>query len=107
MVSIRDIKRYCDEIAALIKPRRIILFGSHAYGRPHPNSDVDVLVVLPASRRVGRHAAADIRMKVRCDFPVDMLVRGEKEVARRVKAQELFILDITEKGRVMYEAVNT
>ncbi|MFZ5449761.1 MAG: nucleotidyltransferase domain-containing protein [Thermodesulfobacteriota bacterium] len=28
-------------------PERIILFGSYAYGNPTPDSDVDILVVLP------------------------------------------------------------
>jgi len=44
-----DIKRYlrCDRAA--FKPQRIILFGSHAYGQPNEDSDVDVLVVMPKS----------------------------------------------------------
>lgn len=106
MVSMSDIKRYCDEIAAAFKPKSIILSGSHANGQPHEDSDVDVLVVMPKSRRMGRHAAAKIRMKVRADFSVDMLVRDERDVSRRVKDKDLFMLDVTEKGRVMYEAVH-
>ena len=66
-----------------------------------------MLVVMPKSRRLGRHAAAAIRMKVRADFPVDMLVRDECEVETRVRNQDLFMLDVTEKGKVMYEAVRT
>jgi uncharacterized protein len=102
----RKIKRYCDAIAAAFKPRRIILFGSHAYGKPHEDSDVDVLVVVPDLRRLGPHPEAKIRMAVRSDFPVDMLVRNEREVARRIRQRDLFMLDVTEKGRVMYEAVH-
>ncbi|HEX7517900.1 MAG TPA: nucleotidyltransferase domain-containing protein [Chthoniobacterales bacterium] len=106
MVSRQNIKRYCNAIAAAFKPERIILFGSHANGQPDENSDVDVLVVMRNARRLGRHPAAAIRMKVRSDFPVDMLVRDEREVARRVKEKDLFMLEITERGRVMYEAVH-
>jgi predicted nucleotidyltransferase len=101
-----DIKRYCDAIGAAFKPQRIILFGSHAYGEPNDDSDVDVLVVMPKSKRVRRDTAVKIRLKVRADFPVDMLVRGESEVERRVKEQDLFMVDITEKGKVMYEALH-
>jgi uncharacterized protein len=104
MVSMKDIQRYCDGIAAAFKPQRIILFGSHAYGKPNEDSDVDVLVVMRNARRLGRHPGVKIREKVRADFPVDVLVRDEREVARRVRQQDLFMLDITEKGRVMYEA---
>ena len=106
MVSMKDIQRYCDAIAAAFKPRRIILFGSHAYGRPNEDSDVDVMVVVPDLRRLGPHPEAKIRTVVRSNFPVDMLVRNERDVARRVRQRDLFMLDVMEKGRVMYEAVN-
>ena len=101
-----DIKRYCHEIAAACRPLRIILFGSHAYGQPTEDSDVDVLVVLPKSRRVLRDTAVKIRLKARANFAVDLLVRGEVEVARRVRDRDSFMLDVTEKGKVMYEAIN-
>ena len=106
MVPMPDIKRYCDAIAAAFKPRRIILFGSHAYGRPNEDSDVDVLVVMPKSRRVRRDTAVKIRLKVDADFPVDVLVRGESEVERRVRERDLFMTQITSQGRIMYEAIN-
>ena len=101
-----DIKRYCDAIAAAFQPRRIILFGSHACGQPNEDSDVDVLVVMPKSRRVRRDTAVKIRLKVSADFPVDVLVRGESEVERRVREKDLFMTQITSRGRVMYEAVH-
>ena len=106
MVSMQDIKQYCDAIAAAFKPQRIILFGSHARGEPGEDSDVDVLVVMPKSRRAGRATAIKIREKVDADFPVDVLVRGEKEVERRVRERDLFMTHVTREGRVMYEAVN-
>ena len=106
MVFVKDIKRYCDAIAAAFQPQRTILFGSHAGGQPDEDSDVDVLVVMPKSRRVRRDTAVKIRLKVRADFPVDMLVRGESEVERRVREQDLFMTQFTREGRVMYEAVH-
>jgi len=47
MVSRRAIKKFTDEIARRFKPEKIILFGSYAYGKPTPDSDVDLLVLLP------------------------------------------------------------
>ena len=100
-----DIQRYCEAVAAAFKPQRIILFGSHAYGEPDEDSDVDVLVVMPKSRRVRRDTAVKIRLKVSVDFPVDVLVRGESEVEQRVRERDLFMTHITSQGRVMYEAL--
>jgi predicted nucleotidyltransferase len=106
MASMKEIKRYCDAVAAAFKPKRIILFGSHAYGKPTEDSDVDVLVIMPKSRPVKRDTAAQIRMKVDADFPVDVLVRGESEVERRVRERDMFMTQITSEGRVMYEALH-
>jgi predicted nucleotidyltransferase len=42
----RLIRGYAHAIAAEFHPERIILFGSYAYGTPHEESDVDLLVVM-------------------------------------------------------------
>lgn len=106
MVSKTDIKRYCDAIATAFKPLKIILFGSYAYGQPNEDSDVDVLVVMPKSKRAYRSIGTKIRMAVDADFPVDILVRGESEVQRRVRQKDMFMTHITQNGKVMYEAVH-
>ena len=41
MVAIR---RFARSVARRFRPDKIILFGSHAYGKPHEDSDVDLLV---------------------------------------------------------------
>ena len=47
MVTRRQIQAYAREIARQFRPRRIILFGSYAYGKPTRDSDVDLLVIIP------------------------------------------------------------
>jgi predicted nucleotidyltransferase len=107
MVSMPEIQRYCDAIAAEFRPRRIILFGSYAYGRPSPDSDVDVLVVTPKSKRLGRRPSLTIREKIRGDFSVDILVRDPAFVAKRLREGDTFLEEITANGRVMYESGDT
>ena len=51
--------------------------------------------------------ATRIRNEVTCDFSVDVLVRGESEIKRRLREEDMFITHITNEGRVMYEAVHT
>jgi hypothetical protein len=34
--SPQQIQQFCEQIAREFQPERIILFGSHAYGKPHP-----------------------------------------------------------------------
>lgn len=102
MIPMRAIQRYCDGIAAAFKPRRIILFGSYAYGKPDEDSDVDVMVVMPKNR-YRRDLGWRIPVKVPPGFPVDVLVEREDRLQRRIADGECFILDVTEKGKVMYE----
>jgi predicted nucleotidyltransferase len=42
-----EIRRVVETIVAGFAPSRIILFGSHARGDAGPDSDLDVLVVMP------------------------------------------------------------
>ena len=38
-----------DRLKAEFQPDEIFLYGSHAWGTPHDNSDVDLLVIVPDS----------------------------------------------------------
>lgn len=51
MISRHAIRKFANQVARRFKPARIILFGSYAYGKPTPDSDVDLLVVMPCKGR--------------------------------------------------------
>lgn len=47
LMAARDISTaVSDQIVQAFGPEQIILFGSHAYGTPHADSDVDLLVIM-------------------------------------------------------------
>ena len=81
MIKRSSIERYCAEIAREFHPKRIVHFGSYAYGNPTSDSDVDVMVILP--HRKGERPSLEIRRRVSAGFPVDILVRAPDEIARR------------------------
>ena len=58
----RVIRRFARDVAEKFQPDRIILFGSYAYGTPHEDSDVDILVVMPARNEMDQ--AVKIRLTV-------------------------------------------
>ena len=103
MVKRRDIRRVCNQIAREFRPQRIILFGSYAYGRPTPDSDVDLLVVMPFQGR-STEQAVKISNRLEHRFHIDVLVRTPEEVKQRLAWNDFFICDITEKGKVLYES---
>jgi uncharacterized protein len=96
------IRKLCKRIAEAYRPEKIILFGSHAYGKPTPESDVDLLIVMnyedrPIEQMLKIHRELDIVT------PVDLLVRTPKEVDERLQDGDMFIVDIMRRGKVMYE----
>jgi uncharacterized protein len=48
-----NIRLMVNRIKRQFKPERIILFGSHARGEATPDSDIDLLVVMPTKDRIG------------------------------------------------------
>lgn len=102
MVAMRDIRAFARRIAEEFKPRRIILFGSYAYGRPTIDSDVDLLVIFPG-RRSAVNRSLDIRMSLDSGFPMDLLTRTEEEVRRRIAMNDWFMREIIQKGKTLYD----
>jgi predicted nucleotidyltransferase len=99
----RDIRNLSRRIASQFRPRRIVLFGSYAAGKPTPDSDVDLLVVLPHKGRAVDQSVR-IRLETHPTFPLDLLVRTPREVRKRLAMGDTFLRDILEKGKVLYEA---
>lgn len=99
----REIKQLCAQIAREFHPEKIILFGSHAYGKPQWVSDVDLLVIMPFR---GRHTrqAIKIRSRIESSVALDLLVRTPEEISKRLQREDFFIREIVERGKVMYEA---
>lgn len=105
--SVRNqIKRLAEQIAREFHPDKIILFGSHAYGRPGPDSDVDLLVIMRFRGRPVRQAIT-ILNKLNVLTPIDLLVRTPEQIQERLALGDQFMREIVERGKVMYEAHNS
>jgi predicted nucleotidyltransferase len=100
----RVIRRYTRAIAQRFQPDKIILFGSYAYGTPHEDSDVDLLVVMPCRNQLDM--GVKIRLALAAPFPMDLIVRTPKEMKWRLEERESFTTEITSKGKVFHEKVD-
>src|SRR4051794_14575551 len=101
-IPMRVIRRYARQVAEKFHPEKIILFGSRAYGTPHADSDVDLLVVMPARNELDQ--AVKIRLALEAPFPLDLLVRKPSEMKWRLEERESFTTEIVSRGKVLYEA---
>ena len=90
-------------IAQVLRPDKIILFGSYANGTPTPDSDVDLLVVMKTSASSKERSWAVSRLLIPRPFPVDILVRTPKEIRQALDQSDFFIQEIVTQGKVLYE----
>ena len=104
VISSTDIENYCAAIAREFRPRKIVVFGSYAYGTPTRDSDLDLLVVMPKRKRDGVRPSLAIRRRVPARFAVDILVRPPGEVSRRLRDRDSFMTEVMSRDRIMYEA---
>jgi len=105
VVKRNQIRAFSNAIAREFRPRKIVLFGSYAYGKPTEDSDVDVLVIMPFNRKRGRKSL-EIRQRIPADFPLDLIVRTPGFIARRPQWGDSFIQEILAKGDVLYETTD-
>ena len=97
------IETMVKRIVQRFHPLRVILFGSHARGTATPDSDVDLLVILPHVTDK-RRATVEIR-RVLGDLPVskDVIVTTPEEIVRRGGLAGSLLRPALREGKVLYE----
>ncbi len=105
MAPLEKIRSVVGQIVAQFRPRKVILFGSHARGNPDPDSDVDLLVLLDTSENPLR-AAGRISAAVDHPFPLDILVMTPQRLAEYLDEGAFFFRRVLTEGVVLYEEDN-
>src|SRR5262249_10158026 len=100
-VPMSAIRRYARAVAQHFRPQRIILFGSYAYGTPHADSDVDIMVVMPTRNEIDQ--AIRIDRVTDPTFPLDLIVCPPKNIAWRLEEGDSFLREVMAKGTTLYE----
>jgi len=86
-----------------LNPDKIILFGSHAYGKPNDDSDIDLLIILPESNEPGYRRA---RKAYNClwglTVPTELVVATQQEIRRASKVPSSLLNQAIQKGKILY-----
>jgi predicted nucleotidyltransferase len=87
-------------------PDKIILFGSYAYGVPHENSDLDLLIIKEKAEAKRVERAIAIRtMLWGTDVPaMDILIRTPAEMERAAGIFQSVETIAEQQGRLLYAA---
>lgn len=106
-IKIEKLKQEIVERLKPLKPNKIILFGSYAYGKPNEDSDIDLFLLkdgldINDTRHYQKEAKKrliDIIMKY--EIAIDILSASTEYVKNR---QDYFLKeDILKNGEVLYE----
>jgi predicted nucleotidyltransferase len=98
------IRKYVRRVVDKFRPQKVILFGSHAYGKPTEDSDVDLLVVMPARSMIDK--AVRIRVAFSTPFPMDLIVFTPEFLAKQTSSDNWFVREVLDKGIVLYDAAH-
>jgi len=98
----QDIDRMVKRLVDRFDPDQIILFGSHARGTAGPDSDIDLLVIMPVS---GSKRAKQIEMRVALHdirMPKDIILATPEQVAQQRNIVGTIIRPALQEGKVLY-----
>lgn len=92
-------------VVAGVSPLRVILFGSRAKGVARPDSDVDLLVVMPDGTDCRQMMVeASLHLPIDRDVDVDLLVSTPEVLERHRDNPGLVYRQILRTGRDVYVA---
>ena len=98
------IEQLVRRIIEIVQPLRIILFGSAARGEMGPDSNIDVLVVMPEGVHRRRTAQLLYRQIRGLGVPFDILVATPDDLERHKDNIGLVYQSILQEGREVYAA---
>src|SRR5438128_3950248 len=103
-IPLAAIRRLVRQIAERFHPDKIILFGSYAYGQPHDESDVDLMVIMPTRNAIEQAIRIDLAFEA--PFALDVHVRTPYQIRQGLREGDCdwFLREVMEKGMVLYEA---
>lgn len=91
-----------------MQPEQIILFGSRAYGDSRPESDLDIMVIVPASSEPShRRDQEAYRCVGAIGISKDLLVLTREEFDAQARVVTSLARRAKEEGIVLYERGNT
>ena len=100
----RLIDRLVERIVEVVYPLRIILFGSAARGDMRPDSDINVVVVMPEGTNRHQVAGTLYRQLMEIPVPLDILVTTPSVIDHFSDAPSLTYYEIVREGRDVYAA---
>lgn len=100
----KTIRLIADKLKESHNPKKIILFGSYAWGMPDEDSDIDLLVIKDTKERPHRRNvnARKLVSSLRRGYGLDILVITPEELKSRLEIGDQFLQEIISRGEVLH-----
>ncbi len=102
MITQETIQSLSSRIAKDFNPDKIVLFGSYAYGTARPDSDLDLLVIMPFQGSSFRKSL-EILNCIDPPFDVDLIARRPEEIEKSFREGDPLAREAMDKGKVLYD----
>jgi predicted nucleotidyltransferase len=97
------LEQITQKLVVTLNPEQIILFGSHAYGEPNEDSDVDLLVIVSQSNEPRyRRSRLAYRALRGIGVSKDILVMTRAEVERKANVTSSLVYQVLHQGKILY-----
>jgi predicted nucleotidyltransferase len=100
----KAIESIVQKIVEVVHPLRIILFGSYSRGKAEPESDIDVLVVMPEGVHCRRTAQLLYRQIRGLGVPFDILVTTPGALEKHKDNIGMIYRTVLREGKEIYAA---
>ena len=101
----RVLDRLIQTVVTSVRPLQIMLFGSAARGEMGPDSDLDVLVVMPQGTHRRKTAQRLYRQMGGLGMPFDIVVATPEDLELHRNNPGLIYETILREGREVYAAL--
>lgn len=103
--QVDELARIVARLVAVFQPDRIYVFGSYARAEATPESDVDLLIVIPSATQPAHRLAQVAHHALPShSLAVDIVVMPRDEFERRSRARASLPATVLREGRMVYAA---
>ncbi len=103
--QVEELAQAVQRLVQAFHPERIYVFGSQARGTPRPDSDIDLLVVVPSSNLPGYRRDQEAYQALGWhSLPLEIIVMTRAEFDERLPALASLPATVAREGRLLYAA---
>ncbi len=101
----KELNHIVEQLIRLYKPDKIILYGSLANNDINEGTDIDLFIIKENVPDIGVDRIRQLDALIKYKLATDFIVYKPEELEKRLQMEDPFVINIFERGRVLYDAI--